>query len=282
MIDKKKAKILKSMYAKNASYLHIGEKIGESRKTVDNYIYRNGLSKGKKVGQRGGNGDHISMAPVHKLRKDQIVWMSKHFCKAHGKNFILHHDCYLKEHPEMNRVGSLDIETSGLNASFGIVLCYCILDHQTGEIYERLITKEEMRDGTFDRNVVAQCIKDLDNFDVLCTYFGTRFDNPFLRTRALIWNLNFPTFGQKKNLDVYYSVRAKTRLHRKSLEQACAILLGKTEKTAIDPKHWNKAIMQGDKDSLFFILDHCRRDVRDLKRLHDVLIDYRYPQLASI
>lgn len=219
------------------------------------------------------------IAPVHKLRKDKIIWLGKHRCQ-HRHTYLEHYECYLKEAAPPTRIAHFDIETSNLKATYGILLCYCLLDHQTGEILHDCITKKDLN-GNLDKRVVSSCVKDLDKFDVVVSYYGTKFDLPFIRTRATIYDIPFPAYGLMKHIDVYYTIRNKMRLHSNRLAVACESLLGSTEKTIIDPNRWVKAL-QGDKKALDYILEHCKRDVRDLQRLYNKVIDFRYPGMRSI
>ncbi len=294
MIDKKKARLLKKLYTSGASYNHIAGEISESRKTVDNYIYRNGLSKGRKVGQRGGGGrrsgdgngngsnDTMSLAPVHRLKKDIINWLATHYCKKHGVPYLLHYGtCYLEEHPEMNRIGHFDLECSDLSADYSIILSYAILDDDGETLYGRKITKEELYSKDLDKHIVEDCIKDLLRFNIITTFFGTRFDFPLLRTRALMNKVPFPIYGTLKHIDMFYVGKSKLKTRRKSLERVCRAVLGTTRKTEIMP-HTIPRCVQGNKEELDKLFLHNIYDVQDLRDLYHALIDYRYPNLKSI
>jgi len=79
-----------------------------------------------------------------------------------------------------------------------------------------------------------------------------------------------------KHKDVYYIVKNKFRLHRKSLEVACEMLLGNSNKTHWMGKHWIGAV-QGKTESLDYIDDHCEKDVKDLKKLTEYVLDFANP-----
>lgn len=207
------------------------------------------------------------LAPIGRLKKAEILWLSKHRCK-HKHTFLEHYSCYLKEvESSSERLGFFDIEASGLQANFAIMLCYCIKEAGSDKIYQYSVTKKEL-DTCLDKNVVRRCIEDLSKFDKIITFYGSRFDFPFVRTRALVNNIDFPEYGQLFHNDLYYNIRYKFKLHSNRLENACRVLLGKTEKTHVDPNIWLKAL-RGSKKELDWILDHCQRDVRDLERLYD-------------
>jgi uncharacterized protein YprB with RNaseH-like and TPR domain len=221
-------------------------------------------------------------APVNRLKKDEIIWLGSHKCEKHGHNYLEHYNCYLTENPNMKRVGFLDIETSDLKANFGIILCYCIKEAGVDTILHRMVTKKEVYlPDTPDKAVVESCIKDMQKFDLLYTYYGTGFDLPFIRTRAKILNLDFPTFGTIKHKDVYYIIRNKFKLNRNGLETACRELLGSTAKTHFGGDMWRQAV-QGESTALAYVLEHCKADVIDLEKLTNVVLDYVGPNTNSI
>jgi len=207
------------------------------------------------------------IAPVGRLTKKEIIWLHNHRCR-HGHTYLEHYNCYLQENPKGLKIGFFDIEASNLKADFGIMLCYCIKVLGKRKIYERCITKEELqKEKVLDKEVVKQCIEDLRKFDKIISYYGSRFDFPYVRSRALFWGLDFPGYGDLAHKDVYYMVRNKLCISRNRLEQACRHVLGKSRKTHIDPQAWVLAL-QGHEKSLKYILHHCRRDVRDLEDLY--------------
>jgi len=139
-------------------------------------------------------------------------------------------------------------------------------------MYEAQISRDDLR-GDLDKRVIRDLIETLKLFDRIYTFYGTKFDLPFARTRAIIHELDFPIFQTVKHKDVYYIVRNKFSLHSNRLAVACDVLLGDTNKTRIDPNTWTKALM-GDQKALDYILEHCRIDVTDLAKLHAKVEDY--------
>ena len=210
---------------------------------------------------------------MHKIKKSELVWMNNHTC-VHGHTYISHYNCYLLENPGNGRIGYFDIETSNLKANMGIVYSYCIKDSKSDKIYERCITKKEILSKDIDKPVIKQMIEDLKKFDRIVTYYGTRFDIPFIRTRAMIHDLPFPAYGDMIHTDLYFIVRNKFQLTRNSLAVACAVLLGDSFKTMIDYTYWMRA-MQGDEKALGYILEHNRYDVIDTERLYNKVIDFK-------
>jgi len=220
----------------------------------------------------------MANAPVGKLKKKEIVWLGNHKCK-HGHTYLEHYSCFTSEiaskHewepgsniPIPHRIGYFDIESTGFQADFSIMLCYCIKDSMSDKIYGRCINRKEMQKD-LDYNIVKSCIEDLKKFDRVVTYYGTGFDLPFLRTRALYHNLDFPGYSELLHTDAYYIVRNKFKLSRSRQGTASNILVGEARKTQYGRDQWTKALT-GDKVSLGYIYDHCQKDTMDLEDLYN-------------
>ena len=168
-----------------------------------------------------------------------------------------------------DRTGYLDIEASNLKANFGICFSWCIKEQGTDHMDYAVVTKEEMRDGTLDKRVVQECIDAIEKYTVIYTYYGTGFDVPFLRTRALMHGLTFPPASEILHRDMYYQVRRLLSINRKSLDVACGVL-GIEGKTHINWKFWVLA-MTGNEEALSYIFEHNKYDVIILEKLHERL-----------
>jgi len=76
-------------------------------------------------------------------------------------------------------------------------------------------------------------------------------------------------------------VKAKFKLSSSRLENACRVLLGKTNKTRIDSKNWAGA-QRGDPQALEYVLKHNKFDVIDLEKLYHKVEGYGKPSANSI
>ena len=212
--------------------------------------------------------------PVNKLKKSELEWMANHKCR-HGHNYLSHFNCYLTEiKGQDERIGFFDIETTNLKANQGIMISYCIKDSNSDEILGRHLTNKELFSESMDKKLVQECVNDLLKFDRIVTYYGTGFDLPFIRTRAVLHGIDFPTYGGLIHTDVFYIIKSKFNLHRKSLEIACQTLLGTTRKTQLNGIRTLKAC-QGDKDEMEYIHTHCEYDVLDLEALYSKVINFK-------
>jgi uncharacterized protein YprB with RNaseH-like and TPR domain len=214
------------------------------------------------------------MTPLHQLPAKELKWLATHRCK-HQHTLLEHYNCH-KGYKE-ERIGFLDIEFYNFDANYGRMITYCIKDSQSKKIYFDTVTQADIKKGektgTEDKRVVKHLMEDMKQFDRIVTFYGQRCDIPYIRTRALMCGLDFFSYGELTHTDLYFIARYKLKLNRNALEVVCRSLLGKTEKTHVENSHWMRA-MRGDKESINYILDHNKRDVRDTERVYHKIIKF--------
>ncbi len=149
------------------------------------------------------------------------------------------------------------------------MLSYCI-KLRGGEVLKRAISPADIKAHRFDLNLCRQFLKDLGDFDRLVTYYGTGYDLPFIRTRCLFHNLDFPPIGSIFHTDLYYTVRGKLKLHRSSMEVACDTFSIPSKGHRLTPYIWQRC-QAGDKKSIDYVLTHNVEDVVALEMLWDKL-----------
>jgi len=213
------------------------------------------------------------------MKKEEILDLFRGRCK-HGHLYAEHPSCYVKEKKREIKIGYIDIESSQLASNFGIMLSYAIKEKGKNKIYFDTITKVDIDGKILDKRLVENCIRDMRKFDVLMGYYSTKFDIPYIRSRAMYWNIDFPKYGELKHKDIYYMVRNKMRLNYNRLEVACNHL-GIKGKTHLDGKYWTLAL-SGDEKSLKYILDHNKKDVIILEKLHNRIKDYVRDTVKSL
>jgi uncharacterized protein YprB with RNaseH-like and TPR domain len=169
-------------------------------------------------------------------------------------------------------VGFLDIETSGLQADFNFMFSWSIKTADSKEIISAVITPEELHTGILDKRIIKELIKVMYNYKRIYTYYGTLFDIPFIRTRALYHKLEFIPYGLVQHKDVYYLARRILRIHSKRLQSVCG-LLGIKGKTHLEPRIWVMA-NTGNPKALKYILEHNKADVIILERAYKKLQTY--------
>jgi uncharacterized protein YprB with RNaseH-like and TPR domain len=186
---------------------------------------------------------------------------------------------------EQLKIGYLDIETDNLYADFGTMLSWCIKEKE-GPVYSDVILKDDLFNGRFDKRLVMSLLERMKDFNIIVGYYSTGFDIPYIRAKALHYGLDFPGFisyadarGNVKtesevyHWDLYYTVKSKLRLSRKSLDNACDYL-GIVGKTPIDKDIWRRA-KYGEPEAISVVLQHNIGDVVILEELHNKLTNFR-------
>ena len=181
------------------------------------------------------------------------------------------------------RIGFLDIETTGLNANWDYIISWAMVDNE-GKVYGRVLTKKEVLDWKkLDKKLMKEFSETIKNFDRVVVYWGKdrRHDLPFLRTRCLKWKVYFPLYREVFVTDMYDIVKGKLRLHRNRLENVCDFLGIPAKEHRLDPDIWQKAKL-GDKKSLKWIWLHNLEDVISLKAVYERLNEFSASRKVSI
>lgn len=208
---------------------------------------------------------------IANLTKAEIVKRANYRCKHHHTG-LSHPQCYDTE-TGAEKIGFLDIEASNLKANFGIVLSYCIKELD-GPVIKRLITPEDLKSGDFDKHLMEKfCNEDAKKFTRLVTFYGSRFDIPFLRTRSLLWKQNFPVYKAIKHSDIYMMARGKLCLHSKRLAVISHFFGIEAKEHPIVPDVWLKCL-SGNKKALNYILTHNEEDVVSLEKVWKLMEPY--------
>lgn len=166
------------------------------------------------------------------------------------------------------RVAVLDIETSGLNAGFGVVLCAVVKMYGPDE---RRIFRADDYDPwkrgqrADDKPLLTDILACLEDCDILIAHNGLRFDLPFLRTRAVIHGLPPVTF--QKIIDPVQLARQHFRFAGNSLDSISKTIGTLAQKTPLSPETWQRATLNGDHDAMEEIVEHCIYDVDVLEEI---------------
>ena len=204
----------------------------------------------------------------------ELRWMASHNC-PHGHKFIEHPRCYEKHiagtiPPE--RIGFLDIETSNLSADFGIMLSYAVKEHN-GKVFSGLIKPQELNTPDQDKRLVTELVDIMEKFDRVVTFYGRKFDIPYIRTRALSHGVYFPGFGSLKHTDLYYWAKFKMKLHSNRLAVVAPFLNIPAKGHVLDGNTWTRALA-GHQKSLDYILIHNIEDVISTEQLFERLLPF--------
>jgi len=215
----------------------------------------------------------VNINPNH-LKKQELLCYLTGRCK-HGHSYLEHPNCFKTEilfDGKKVKLGFFDIEfANSFKGQYGIILSYAIKEYEK-KVFSQHIKQKHLRSDVLDKELLKSLLKRLKEFDIIVTYYGTKCDLPYVRTRCLRWGFSFIPYGYLKHIDMYYIVKSKLSLNRNTLENACH-LLGIKGKNHVDGETWVKAVT-GNKKALMYIREHNERDVVILEELYNKLINY--------
>lgn len=167
-----------------------------------------------------------------------------------------------------------DIESSNLNANFGFIFCigYKFLGERKPTIISIRDFPNYKEDPSNDKRVVQEFAKVFNTADVQVTWYGARFDFPFVNTRLLMSGLQ--PLAPIPHIDGWRIAKYKLKLNSNRLDAVSRIIPGnKTQKTPIDNKHWLRAA-SGHTASVKYVEKHCRADIQVLEKAYMAIRPY--------
>lgn len=213
--------------------------------------------------------------------KSELNKRAKFRC-IHRHNGLNHNVCFDQANGLIEKIAYLDIETSSLNSDFGVVLSYCLLGDEDKKLYKRVITPEEITSGVFDRELLKQFCKDVRNYDRIITYYGFKFDVPYLRCRCEHHRLPFPIYKEISHTDAYLVVRRNFyTFHSRRLGTVAPFFGIKAKGHPLTPQVWIRCL-SGNKDALAFVGTHNEEDVESLRNLWRRISKYTKLNRTSI
>lgn len=166
-----------------------------------------------------------------------------------------------------------DLETTGLNASFGSILCCTIKPLNKEPIVYRIDNyKLYKKEPWNDKELVVDIRNALEEYNVAISYNGFRFDIPMLNSRLTRHKLRVLS-PIVKHLDMINVARHRLLLNSNSLESLLAHLQANTRKTALEPQEWARAVA-GSKEALDSVVEHNVKDTESLEEAFHELIPY--------
>jgi len=190
----------------------------------------------------------------------------------HHHNGVSHHCCYDQAKGLVENVAFFDIESSNLSSDFGTVLCYA-LKHKDGVISNQ-ITPQEIKTGTYDKRLLNDLCADLKKFHRVITWYGYKFDIPFVRSRAILHKLPFPLYKEVLHTDAYQVAKILIRtLHSKRLGVVASFYGIEAKEHPLNPTVWLRCL-SGDQDAIDFVQTHCNEDVASLEKVWKRLEPY--------
>ena len=108
----------------------------------------------------------------------------------------------------------------------------------------------------------------LETYDIFVAHNGQFFDKTMLTSWAIKYDLP-PFLRFSKFIDPVMLARRHMRLSRRSLGNVLQFLGIDEQKSTILWKYWLQATMEGNTESLTYIVDHCVIDVLVLEKAYD-------------
>lgn len=166
----------------------------------------------------------------------------------------------------MTRILFYDLECTNLKADFGRILTfgYKFSDEKKVKTIDIFDSPKFNKDPTDDKEVVKEIIKIFDKADILCGWYSSRFDLPFINSRILFHKLK--PLPRMPHLDLWKTSRYELALHSNRL-QSFSDFTGLGQKTALSGPIWVRA-SAGHKPSLKYISKHCIKDVEILEKAY--------------
>jgi len=220
---------------------------------------------------------------IEEFTAGEWLYLYENKC-SHGHRFTSHINCYFTEEQVPERVAGFDIEASGLDADFGVMLCWCLKPVGEKVVFD-CMTLEDIDKGVQDRRIVESLVDEMVKYDRVFGHYSTYFDVPFVRTRALVHKLYFPGYGAMSHTDVWMMAKKKLKIHSNRQDSVAQTLSQKSDKTKIHPDIWLKAqfgTKKERKEALKYILDHCKIDVAELEENYLALLPYVHQTKTSI
>lgn len=170
------------------------------------------------------------------------------------------------------KILSWDLECSSLNADYGVILCcgFKEVDGPKPEVLNAFDYRSKDNDLIkAERRLLKDVSKRLLQADVWLTHYGTWFDIPFLNTRLLYHRLPIVP-ANFNHIDTWKISRNRLKLRNNRLVTIQSFLKTDTEKNAIKPEQWIRAL-GGHQKSMDYIVEHCRRDVVALAEVYKII-----------
>ena len=169
--------------------------------------------------------------------------------------------------PKQPKIISWDIECTNLNANFGYMLCMGY--KQLGASKARCISitdfPEFKKDPTNDYYLVKASADALRDADMWITWYGGRFDLPYLQSRLVYHGL--PILPPVQHVDGWRIAKYKMKLNSNRLASVTGFL-GLADKTPLTGPIWIRAAA-GHKPSVKYVVEHCLQDVEVLEQVYN-------------
>lgn len=161
---------------------------------------------------------------------------------------------------QTGQLAFVDIEATGLKGDYNSVLVVSIKPYG-----KKPVSYAVKRAG--DDRAVVMAVKDaLESFMCWVTYYGKGFDIPMLNTRCLVHRI--APIEKKHHIDMYFQLKAKTLMARRSQAHLLELLDTSEKKMAVGANRWNEVLADPGKH-IPEMTRRCESDVIGLEGLYD-------------
>jgi len=172
------------------------------------------------------------------------------------------------------KIGILDIETTGLRADFGYMICVCIKTVYENGLHGPIKTlriDDPRNKKKNDKWLVKELIKEMATYDLLLGWNSSQFDFKFINSRCLV-NGIAPAVKQHRR-DLLYVARAHFKFRNNRLVTWSGLVSGENQKTTLTP-HVHLGVLQYKRWAINNIVKHCKIDVVETEKVYKVLIPF--------
>jgi DNA polymerase elongation subunit (family B) len=167
-------------------------------------------------------------------------------------------------------IETMDFKAGGQN---DFMVCTCILPLDSDEVITTKIKREEVAN---DKNLIIRTLDELSKFDILIGHNIAAFDLNWLKSRAMVYNIDMPKPWLR--YDTYQVAKTMAiKTVSKSLANLCTFFGIETSKTSIYKPEWTKISSPYKAEfehALDHIVEHCVYDVQDNRELFYALWKY--------
>lgn len=208
-----------------------------------------------------------------------------------AKHWVLEGDTSPAELPPMDAVGrsvmdevaavkhkialdfvSFDIETSGLDADWSIILSAVVKPYgQKPVVFRADSYPEWLSNRANDEPIVADVALELGRHAVIVTHYGTKFDIRYLRAKMMRYGLS--PLPLMRGMDTYKIAKDNMAVSRRRLDVLSAYLFN-GKKTQVSGNIWMDVAYNGSKERLDEIVAHNIQDCELLEQLAQIYYPY--------
>lgn len=184
------------------------------------------------------------------------------------------------------RIAFTDGEMTNLSADFGQLLCAGIAEYNPVTAREiakgarpwknvRVLELPDYANRRWVDGPLAIAWRDaLEEYDIIVTWNGVRFDLPFLNTRLVRYGAK--EYVPRRHKDLMYTARFRLKMTNAQQDTISKFYRVPerygVQKTPMYPEQWCKA-MGGHRPSYQYIITHCANDIKVLAALWQEMKD---------